>query len=232
MYKCLAIITARGGSKRIPRKNIKSFLEHPIIKYPIEAALQSKCFDEVMVSTDDKEIANISKKYGASIPFYRSKKTSDDFATTRDVLLEVLNRYKNSGKTFTYVCCIYPTASFVTPHKIKAGLSLLKKLNADKIIPVTKFSNPIQRAFKIENNMLKMVWPENFPKRSQDLTPTYHDCGQFYWMKSDYILNNNNPLTGKIIPFIIPESEAQDIDNEEDLKLAELKYKLLYQIKE
>ncbi len=231
MGKCLAIITARGGSKRIPRKNIKPFLGHPIIKYSIDAALQANCFDEVMVSTDDKEIAGISEKLGAKIPFYRSEAASGDFATTADVIEEVLFRYENIRKVFDYCCCIYPTAPFISPERLKEGFNILKSKNVDSVLPVVRFSYPIQRALKIKNGRLLMIWPENIDKRSQDLMPAYHDAGQFYWLIVESFLKQKKLFTENSAPIEIPESEVQDIDNEEDWKIAEMKYRILKNIK-
>jgi len=223
----VAIITARGGSKRIPRKNIKIFLGFPIIKYSIETAIKSECFDEVMVSTDDKEIAEVAKKLGAKIPFFRSKATSDDFATTADVIEEVLLGYKNINKNFEYGCCIYPTAPFVSAERLREGFDILKSKRADSVLPVVRFSYPIQRALKIENGRLLMIWPENLNERSQDLMPAYHDCGQFCWFKVKKFLENKKVLTENTFPIIVPESEIQDIDTEEDWKIAEMKFKIL-----
>ncbi len=152
----IAIITARGGSKRIPRKNIKDFLGKPIIAYSIEAALGSGVFDEVMVSTDDEEIAEIAKKYGAKVPFFRSEATSNDFATTADVILEVLDYYnKNLEKTFDHFICIYPTAPFVTADKLKDAYGQFKREDADSLVPVVRFSFPPQRGFKCENGIIQ-----------------------------------------------------------------------------
>lgn len=223
----IAIITARGGSKRIPRKNIKDFLGKPIIQYTIEAALQSQSFDEVMVSTDDPEIAEISKMCGAKVPFLRSLDNSDDYSTTSDVLIEVLSEYKNIGKEFEMFCCIYPTAPFVTAKKLINGITLLKNSDADGVIPVTRFGYPILRSLKIENGKALMNWPEYLNTRSQDLIPAFHDCGQFYIMRSDRFLAKKRILTDNIIPLEIPESEVQDIDTEEDWKIAEIKYTFL-----
>lgn len=222
--KTVAIITARGGSKRIPRKNIKPFLGHPIIKYSIDAAIQSNCFDEIMVSTDDKEIAEISQRLGAKIPFMRSDATSNDFATTPDVIEEVLVEYRKMGYEFGYACCIYPTAPFITPAKLKEGFNLLKEKGADSVLPVVRFSYPIQRALKIEDGRLLMIWPENLNKRSQDLMPAYHDVGQFYWLKVESFLKERVLFGKHTVPLEVPESEVQDIDNEEDWKIAEMKY--------
>jgi N-acylneuraminate cytidylyltransferase len=227
--KSIAIIIARGGSKRIPRKNIKLFLGEPIIKFSIDAALSSNCFDEVMVSTDDAEIAEVALKYGTKVPFLRSKETSDDYATTADVLIEVLNEYKKMDKHFEYGCCIYPTAPFVNADKLRNGLNELKNSGALSLIPVTRFSYPILRSLKIENNKLYMNWPEYMNIRSQDLAPAFHDCGQFYFFKVKEFLINKKLFTENTIAFEIPETEVQDIDSEEDWIFAEMKYSFLLQ---
>lgn len=226
-YKKIAIITARGGSKRIPRKNIKSFLGFPIIKYSIEAALQSGCFDEIMVSTDDKEIAEIAIALGAKVPFFRSAKTADDYSTTADVLEEVILEYKKAGTNFEYLCCIYPTAPFVTAEKLINGMKLLTENNADCVLPVVRFSYPIQRSLKIEEGKAAMIWPENYLARSQDLMPAYHDCGQFYCMNTLSMLEQKKLFAKFTIPMETSELEVQDIDNEEDWKIAEIKYSFL-----
>ncbi len=227
MDKCVAIITARGGSKRIPRKNIRDFMGQPILKYSIDAALTSHCFDEVVVSTDDREIRDISISFGAKVPFLRSKHTSDDFATTADVIEEVLLEYKKRGDNFEYCCCIYPTAPFLTSRRLKEAFDLLKERNADSVIPVVRFGYPIQRALKIEGGRLSMIRPENIDSRSQNLMPAYHDAGQFYWLDSTAFLKTRKIFTDNTVPIEITESEAQDLDNEEDWKMAQLKYKIL-----
>ena len=178
--KAIAIITARGGSKRIPKKNIKEFCGKPIIAYSIRAALDSGIFDEVMVSTDSEEIAEIARAYGAKVPFMRSAKTSDDFATTADVLMEVLERYQEMDRTFDVMSCIYPTAPFVTPQKLQSAYDTLTKEQAVMAMPVVAFSYPPQRSYVLNGNMLEMKWKENYNKRSQDLEKMYHDAGQFY----------------------------------------------------
>ncbi|HLY08073.1 MAG TPA: pseudaminic acid cytidylyltransferase [Planctomycetota bacterium] len=223
MAKTLAVIPARGGSKRIPRKNIKPFLGVPIIKYSIDAAIGSAAFDEVMTSTDDDEIARLSASYGAKVPFLRSAKSSDDHATTVDVLEEVILRYRDLGRPFDYLCCIYPTAPFVTPDKLKRAMELLRESGADSVVPVVRFSYPIQRALKIESGRAVMFWPEHYSSRSQDLTPAYHDCGQFYCVRVDSMLRQRRLFAEHTVPLEVSELEVQDIDNEEDWKLAELK---------
>ena len=225
--KSVAIITARGGSKRIPRKNIKDFCGKPIIAYSIEAALGSGMFEEVMVSTDDEEIADIAKKCGASVPFMRSEATANDYATTADVLGEVIARYKEMGKTFDYAACIYPTAPFITGEKLKSALDDLVASGADCIMPVVKYSYPPQRSLVINNGSLEYKWPEHMNTRSQDLEPFYHDCGQFYVFKVDNFLKTKQVISGVVRPIELPESEVQDIDEQSDWEIAELKYKLM-----
>jgi len=227
----LAIIPARGGSKRIPKKNIKPFLGKPIIAYSIEAALKSNLFDEVMVSTDDIEIAKIAKEFGASVPFLRTEKNADDYATTFDVLKEVLEQYKKVGQQFENACCIYATAPFAKSDKIIESHKLLVKRKYDCVFPVMPFSFPIQRAIKVAEKSLKMemFYPEYVNSRSQDLEKSYHDSGQFYYFKPEIILEKQKLWTNNTGVIEISELEGQDIDNEVDWKLAELKYKLLYE---
>ncbi|MCQ2524117.1 MAG: pseudaminic acid cytidylyltransferase, partial [Lachnospiraceae bacterium] len=225
--KKLAIITARGGSKRIPRKNIKDFLGKPIIAYSIEAALESGVFDEVMVSTDDEEIAEISRKYGAKVPFMRSEKTSNDFASTTDVIIEVLDEYKKRGEDFEVAACIYPTAPFVTGKKLKEAVEKLEGSDADTLIPVVNFSYPPQRALVINDGKLIFRKPEFMQSRSQDLEPWYHDVGQFYVLRTEAFRKNLALMAGNILPLVVSELEVQDIDNETDWQIAEMKYKLM-----
>jgi len=224
--KNLCIIPARGGSKRIPRKNIKDFLGKPIIAYSIEAALSSELFDEVMVSTDDIEIAEVAKKFGAKVPFMRSSENANDFAGTADVLLEVLKDYKKRNKIFNIACCIYPTAPLIKQEKLKEAYNLLLERKFDSVFPVTKFSYPIYRALEIKEGKVKMIWEENLKKRSQDLPDTYHDAGQFYWLKVNELIKTNKILSQNSGAIIVNELEVQDIDCETDWKMAEMKYKL------
>ncbi|WP_452225469.1 pseudaminic acid cytidylyltransferase [Lacinutrix chionoecetis] len=223
----LAIIPARGGSKRIPRKNIKPFLGKPIIAYSIEAALNSKLFDEVMVSTDDKEIADIAIKYGAKVPFLRSKDNANDFAVLADVVKEVTVNYATENITFDNICCILPTAPFVNAKKIKEAYNTLTTYQLDSVFPVLEFSFPIQRALQIEHNKVSMVAPQHLNTRSQDLEPRYHDSGQFYWITNASFKKEGKLLTTNAGAIVISELEAQDIDTETDWKLAEIKYKLI-----
>ena len=226
--KNIAIITARGGSKRIPRKNIKNFLGKPIMAYSIEAANKSGIFDEVMVSTDDEEIAQIAKEYGAKVPFFRSEKTSNDFATTNDVLLEVIDEYEKRGEKFDYGVCIYPTAPFVTSERIKDAATKFIESGADSLIPVVQFSFPPKRAMVIRDERLVFEYPEFMDSRSQDLEKEYHDVGQFYCFNVEAYKKNKKLMLGNILPYVIDEMEVQDIDNESDWKIAEIKYKQLH----
>lgn len=227
MPKRLAIITARGGSKRIPRKNIRNFCGKPIISYSIEAALESKLFDEVMVSTDDDEIKDIALKFGATVPFIRSELNANDAATTVDVLLEVLDQYHNSQRNFEEFCCIYPTAPFVTAEKLKKSNKILEGENISTVISVVGFSFPIQRGIIQKGGYGEMLYPQYMSTRSQDLEQVYHDAGQFYWAKVDDFLSTPRLIDNNTALYVIDEMEVQDIDNESDWQIAELKYKLL-----
>ncbi|MCM1191822.1 MAG: pseudaminic acid cytidylyltransferase [Butyrivibrio sp.] len=222
----IAIITARGGSKRIPGKNKKEFCGKPILAYSVEAALAAGVFSRVMVSTDDEGIAEIAKKYGAEVPFLRSEKTSDDYATTGDVLLEVLAEYEGKGEWFDMVCCIYPTAPFVTGERLREAAGLLEESGADSVLPVVRFSFPPQRCLVISAGSLQYKWPEYAQARSQDLDPFYHDAGQFYCLRGKSFLEQKTLVMRKTVPLILPEMEIQDIDTEEDWELAQVKYRL------
>lgn len=223
----ICIIPARGGSKRIPRKNIKEFLGKPIIAYSIQAALDSGLFDEVMVSTDDLEIADIAKKYGAKVPFMRSAKNSDDFATTFDVIEEVINYYKDQSIEFDNLCCLYSCAPFVSPKVLLRAYNQLTKKEFDTVFPIITYSFPIQRALRVNQGKVSMMLEANLNIRSQDLEERFHDAGQFYWCNTIEVLKRKKILTPNSGGIIITELEAQDIDTETDWKLAELKYKLL-----
>ena len=226
MTKAIAIITARGGSKRIPRKNIREFCGKPIIAYSIQAALASGLFDVVMVSTDDEEIAEISVKYGAEVPFMRSAKTADDYATTEDVLTEVLKIYEEQGRSFDLVCNLYPTAPFITPERLREAYDLISAGDCNVVFPVVRFNFPPQRGLFEENGSITPTNPEDYMKRSQDLKPVYHDCGQFYFYRVDSFLKSGSTVD-HAKPLIISEMEVQDIDSLTDWKLAEMKYRLL-----
>jgi N-acylneuraminate cytidylyltransferase len=229
----VAIITARGGSKRIPGKNTRDFLGNPIIAYSIETALESALFHDVIVSTDDEEIARLAEKYGASVPFMRSKKNSDDFAGTDDVLFEVLNQLLAAGKKYQCACCIYPTAPFIDSSSLRKGLDLLTAESYDSVFPVCAFSYPVQRSLVLQpGGRVQMKWPENLHQRSQDLEPCYHDAGQFYWVNVEKFLTDKNLFTNNTGAIVLNELEVQDIDNETDWKVAEMKYQLLKENRE
>lgn len=240
----IAIITARGGSKRIPRKNIKEFCGKPIICYSIEAALESGVFDTVMVSTDDEEIAQIAKEAGAEVPFFRSEATSNDYAGTADVLKEVIDTYAGMGQTFDYGCCIYPTAPFVTGQKLKDAMEKLMCLKIDMhstpngratlptvtttVMPVVAYSFPPQRSVRIgQDGYLEKLDPVKYEMRSQDLEPIYHDAGQFYGFDIKAFQTTGQLIGDKVFPIVVSELEVQDIDNFEDWTIAEMKYRMM-----
>jgi pseudaminic acid cytidylyltransferase len=223
----ICIIPARGGSKRIPRKNIKAFLGRPIISYSIEEAFKSNLFDKVIVSTNDKEIAKVAEEYGADVPFVRPEELSDDFTGTNDVVKHALNWLLEQNINVDYACCIYATVPFLKSKYLKKGLEKLQ--DSDKLfaISVTSFAFPIQRAMKIENNCISMFHPEHLTTRSQDLEEAYHDAGQFYWGKVEAFLNNENLFCEKSYPVILPREIVQDIDTMEDWSKAELMYRAI-----
>ncbi len=223
--KCIAIIPARGGSKRIPRKNIKLFHGKPLIAYSIEAALKSELFDKVIVTTDDEEIVSIAKKYGAEIPFIRPKELSDDFTNTKDVIDHALKYFEERGEKYDYECTIYATAPLLQPKYIIEGFVALKNSDAINAFSTTTMPFPIQRTFKLDKNgRCEMFWPQNYQTRSQDLEEAYQDAGQFYWTKlgkkSDEIMFGKDS-----IPVILPRHLVQDIDTLEDWQRAEFMYK-------
>ena len=222
----LAIITARGGSKRIPRKNIKEFCGKPILTYSIEAALKSGVFDEVMVSTDDSEIARIAIASGAAVPFMRSEATSNDYASTDDVIAEVLDMYKAAGKTFDSFCCIYPTAPFITPDRLAGAMTLLGE--HESVMPVVAYSYPPQRSVVIRDGLIVRRFPEYLNSRSQDLEKFYHDCGQFYACRADAFRRGGTTDVDDLAPLVLDDAEVQDIDTLEDWAIAEEKFKRLH----
>lgn len=224
----LAIIPARGGSKRIPGKNIKLFMGKPMIAYAIEAALKSGVFDEVMVSTDSEEIAAIAREYGASVPFMRSAETATDKAPTRAVLEEVIHKYKELGKEFEYFSCIYSNP-FVRAEVLKAAYEQFVNSNACQMYAVVPFSYPPQRGFYNIGGRLKFVQPEYIYTNSQDLPIIYHDVGQFYFHRTERFLLNPPVEQKFIMPFVMNESEIQDMDSPEDWKMAQIKYRLLHE---
>lgn len=227
----VAIITARGGSKRIPRKNVKEFLGKPILLYSIEAALNSGIFEEVMVSTEDEEIAELARKAGAVVPFMRGDENANDFATTTDVLLEVVGEYEKRGKNFEFGCCIYPTAPFVTAEKLRDGMEKLAASDADTLMPVVPFSFPPQRGMVIREDKLQFVQPEHALTRSQDLEHWFHDVGQFYCFRTENFKRNKILTVGNVLPYVVSELEVQDIDTISDWKIAEMKYEAMVEKK-
>lgn len=229
--KTIAIITARGGSKRIPQKNRKDFCGKPILAYSVEAAVSCGIFDEVMVSTDDSQIAAIAEEYGAKVPFYRSEKTSNDYATTTQVLLEVLEEYEKRGQSFDAGACLYPTAPFVTAKKLQKAAQLFEDSEADTLIPVVRFSYPPQRAMVMKDGFLTFQYPQYLNSRSQDLDAHYHDAGQFYFFRTEALRQNQSLMVGRILPFEISEMEVQDIDSLTDWKIAEIKYQMMMEQK-
>ena len=227
MNKAIAIIPARGGSKRIPRKNIKTFHGLPLIAYSIQTALASKLFEKVIVSTDDEEIAHIAKIYGAEVPFLRPKELSDDFTGTGVVVNHALQFLQNQGESYGFVCTIYATAPFLQEKYIIEGFEKLKNSTARNAFSCTSMPFPIQRTFKITpNHRCEMFWPENFTKRSQDLEEAYQDAGQFYWTNLS-VSSNDNIFGQSSIPIVLPRYLVQDIDTLEDWERAEIMYEVL-----
>ncbi|MBT6673385.1 MAG: pseudaminic acid cytidylyltransferase [Lentimicrobiaceae bacterium] len=224
----IAVIPARGGSKRIPRKNIKDFCGKPMIVWSIEAAKASGLFDHIIVSTDDSEIAELAKEYGAEVPFIRPAELSDDYIGTGDVVKHAVEWIiKNLGKP-EYVCTVYATAPFIKPIDIIKGLKLLQENDCQIVFTVTSFPFPIQRAIKITSNgRVQMFQPEHFMTRSQDLEPAYHDAGQLYWSVTDAVLNNISAFSSESIPLVLPRYQVQDIDTAEDWIRAEQLFQLI-----
>lgn len=223
----IAIILARGGSKRIPRKNIRPFLGKPVIHRPIRAALESGCFDEVMVSTDDDEIAAIARAEGAVTPFRRTEENAGDYATTTSVLMEVIQQYRSAGREFDYVCGMYASTPLVLARHLREGWKIMQSdPGIETVMPVVRYGYPIQRAFVVTDGLLKLMAPEHGFTRSQDLTPAYHDAGQWYWMRRDAFERGQKVFAERCVPLVLSELEIQDIDNEDDWRLAEVKAEL------
>ena len=224
----IAIIPARGGSKRIPRKNIKEFCGQPMIAWPIQAAIESKCFDRIIVSTDDSEIAEVAKTYGAETPFVRPAELSNDHAGTIPVIAHTIEWLKASGYGVDNACCIYATAPFVMAGDLQIGFNILKSSGADYAFSVTSFPFPIQRAVRITNeNCVQMFQPEHFNTRSQDLEEAWHDAGQFCWGKVNAWLDQKPVFNSHAAPIILPRFRVQDIDTQEDWQRAECMFQLI-----
>lgn len=226
----VAIIPARGGSKRIPKKNIKEFHGLPLIAYSIKAALDSELFEKVIVSTDDEAIAKVAKQYGAEVPFIRPKELSDDFTGTADVVNHAIEYLENQGESYEYICTIYATAPFLQSKYLEEGYEKIKKCDAVNTFSATSMPFPIQRTFKLdENGRCKMFTPEHYMSRSQDLNEAYQDAGQFYWShRNRQKLSSNKVMFSDIsVPVILPRHLVQDIDTLEDWKRAEYMYDAL-----
>ena len=224
----LAIIPARGGSKRIPRKNIKLFCEKPMIAWSIEAALQSGCFDQVIVSTDDEEIADVARRYGATVPFMRPTELSDDHTGTIPVIRHAIEWVNAQGQSVEQACCLYATAPFVSPEDIRRGFDTLLDTGSDYAFSVTSYAFPIQRAIRLNaEGRVEMFNPEHFNTRSQDLEEAFHDAGQFYWGKADAWLQGRMIFSPASVPVALPRHRVQDIDTPEDWVRAEWLFKAM-----
>ncbi|GAB6069737.1 pseudaminic acid cytidylyltransferase [Thiomicrorhabdus hydrogeniphila] len=224
----LCVIPARGGSKRIPRKNIKNFLGKPIIAYSIQAAIQSGCFDKVIVSTDNEEIAKVAKQFGAEVPFIRPEELANDFAGTIPVIKHATEWFEEQGTQVDYVCCLYATAPFVTPQRLQSAYKQLITSQAEFCFTVTAYPSPIQRAIKItESNRIEMFNPQMFNTRSQDLEEAYHDAGQFYWGTAKAFKQQQRFYSEDASPYILPSYLVQDLDNLDDWIRAEMMYQVL-----
>ncbi|MBT0005792.1 pseudaminic acid cytidylyltransferase [Vibrio alginolyticus] len=224
----VVIIPARGGSKRIPRKNIKAFHGKPMIAYSIEAAIASGCFDKVIVSTDDTEIAAVAEAHGAHVPFLRPADISDDYATTMDVMAHAIHWCQNEGWDIDAVCCLYATAPFVLPKDLQQGYALLQGEGVQFAFSATSFPFPIQRAIKLDSDgSVSMFAPENEQVRSQDLEEAYHDAGQFYWGKTRAFLEKYSIFSPHSKAVLLPRNRVQDIDTPEDWELAESLFSVL-----
>jgi pseudaminic acid cytidylyltransferase len=224
----ICVIPARGGSKRIPGKNIQKFNSKPMIAYSIEAALHSDCFDKVIVSTDDHQIANVAKTYGAEVPFMRPVELADDYVGILPVVKHSIEWFEQHKMAPSYVCCLFATAPFVHAKALKKAYQQLQDTKASYCFTVTSFPFPIQRAFKLTSEKrVKMFYPENFNTRSQDLEEAYHDAGQFYWGKPEAFKQLHPLLSESASPFILPRYLVQDIDTSEDWQRAEMMYRVL-----
>lgn len=224
----LAVIPARGGSKRIPHKNIRPFCGRPIITYSIDTALRSGCFDRVVVSTDDSDIAEVAQRCGAEVPFIRPAELADDFSGTNAVVRHAIEWFMAQGEVVTYACCIYATAPFLEPDTVRQGFDSLSERGVAFAVTVTSFPFPIQRAVRINNaGRLEMFWPEHQTTRSQDLEEAFHDAGQMYWGRADAFLSNKPMFAPHTVPVRVPRERAQDIDTLEDWSRAELMYQAL-----
>jgi pseudaminic acid cytidylyltransferase len=219
----VCVIPARGGSKRIPRKNIREFHGRPILAYSILAAIESGCFDRILVSTDDQQIASVARKWGAETPFTRPKAASDDHATTLDVIQHFIGWAQANALAIGNICCIYPTAPFLDPTDLKEALNILKTPKTQYVISCSDYAYPIQRALHLDNEQrLSMFESSHANTRSQDLVPAFHDAGQFYWGTESAFRLGLPFFAPHSKAFLIPRARALDIDTEEDWKFAEI----------
>ena len=224
----VAIIPARGGSKRIPRKNIKVFCSKPMIAWSIEAALENDCFDQVIVSTDDQEITDVARSYGAEVLFKRPTNLADDHTGVIPVIAHAVELLQNQGVNLDWVCCLFATSPFIEASDIQSGLELISKKHCDYVFSVTSFAYPIQRAIKINaKGQVEMFYPEYFNTRSQDLEESYHDAGQFYWGSPEVWRQGKPIFTSNSLPVLLPWHRVHDIDTPEDWGRAELMFKAL-----
>jgi pseudaminic acid cytidylyltransferase len=227
MDSVVAVIPARGGSKRIPMKNIRMFAGKPIIAYSIQAACESKIFDRIIVSTDSEQVADIARRLGAEAPFLRPPELSDDYTGTVPVLLHALGWFESNGVSVDVFCCIYATAPFIQPKQLTEGYHLLRRHRAATVFTVTTFPYPIHRSLILnDRGRLEMLWPEHLKKRSQDLPETYHDAGQFYWADARRFREEKRLFSSDAVPLVLPRYSVQDIDTLEDWQTAEKKYLL------
>ena len=227
--RALCIIPARGGSKRIQRKNIIDFIGKPLISYSIAAIKEANIADTIMVSTDDPEIADVAKRFGADVPFFRTEELADDKTGIAEVLIDVVEQYRKTGMEFEFIICILASAPLIQKDNlVKAFDMLVNTEEIDSVCPVEPFSYPPQRSLVVRGGKLQMLYPENYFARSQDLEKQYHDCGQFFMFKTEALLRDKKLYTKNTLPLFLDEMESQDIDNFTDLEIAKLKYELLF----
>jgi N-acylneuraminate cytidylyltransferase len=227
--RAVCIIPARGGSKRLPGKNIRCFRGRPMVCWSVASALGSGAFDTVMVSTDDPKIAAVAREAGAEVPFWRSAEAAGDYATTSQVLLEVLQRYREGGEDYDLACCLYPTAPFVQPADLASGRGRLLESAFDVVMPVAAFSYPIWRSLDRDaDGRVTLNFPENLNARSQDLPAAYHDAGQWYWFRVDAFLRDGVLMVGNTGSVVLPAERVQDIDTEADWGIAEWKHERVF----
>jgi len=225
----LCVIPARGGSKRIPRKNIKVFCGKPLIVWSIEKAIESKCFEEIIVSTDDLEIADLAKTYGVKAPFIRPEALSNDFTETSKVISHAIKWQIENSELPSKVCCIYASAPFIQTKDLRYGLKLLQDNDVDYVFPITSYAYPVQRSLRITSERrIEMFQPEHHNSRSQDLEEAWHDAGQFYWGKVSAWLDEKPIISKNTIPMYLPRYRVHDIDTNEDWQAAELMFKTIY----